>query len=70
MNKELKYDYGTGYFSKVKKRLYFYKGLYFYNYLIEPFVNVIIKFGNGHLYEANLLRNIFPAWKVRAELIK
>ena len=68
--KSSKYEYNTQYFSKIKKKICFYKGLYFYNYLLEPLINLIIKYGNGHLYEGNLLRNIFPAWKIEVELIK
>ncbi len=67
---EEKYQYNTEYFSKIRKRIRFYKGLYLHNYLVEPLVNWIIKRGNGHLYEANFLRNIFPAWKVEVELVK
>ena len=64
------YDYEMGYFSTLTKRLRFYKGFYIWNYLVEPVVNVILRVGNGHLYEANILRNMFPAWKVEAELVK
>ena len=64
------YEYNTQYFSKIRKRLRFYKGWYFWNYIIEPLVNQIIRVGNGHLYEANFLRSIFPAWRVEVELVK
>ena len=64
------YEYSTQYFSKTRRRIRFYKGWYFWNYLIEPVVNKIIKIGNGHLYEANFLRALFPAWRLDVELVK
>ncbi len=64
------YEYSTQHFSRIRRRLRFYKGGYFWNYLVEPFVNVIVRVGNGHLYEANFMRSLFPAWRVEVELIK
>ena len=64
------YEYSTQYYRKIRRRIRFYKGFYVWNYLIEPFVNQIIKVGNGHLYEANFLRTLFPAWRIEVELTK
>lgn len=63
------YEYPT-HFSKTKKRLRFYKGIHFYNHLIEPIVNRLLKIGNGHVYEGTVLRNLFPAWKLEVILVK
>jgi predicted SAM-dependent methyltransferase len=54
-------------FKIVRKRLNFLKKWYlFYNYLVEPIINV--SSGMATLYELTFLRNLFPAHEVEFEI--
>ncbi|MDP2750370.1 MAG: methyltransferase domain-containing protein [Nanoarchaeota archaeon] len=56
-------------FSSVKLKLYFPKGLHIFNYLIEPFVNWLIKKSHLH-YQHTFLKAIFPANEIRVVYVK
>ena len=62
------FDFG---FSKINKQIIFFKGLHIYNHLVEAFVNWTSKLTpKAPLYENTFLRSLFPALRLRFELIK
>ncbi len=52
-------------FRKIKRKIFFPKGLQFWNYILEPLFNLM-----PYVYEHTGLRNIFPAENIYIELIK
>ncbi len=62
------YYFDFSYNKIERKSLTFLKGAYFYNYLIEPLVN--INEASLRAYESSGLCNIFPAQNIYIELIK
>jgi len=64
------YYYPFDYFSKIKVKIKFHKGLMLHNYVVEPLVNIIIKMREGDLYENTFLKGLFPAWRLEVELTK
>lgn len=56
-------------FAKASQvKITFVKGMYFYDYLLEPLINISNK-GRG-LYESTMLSQLFPAMNVEMILIK
>jgi len=59
-------EYNLGFaFSRIKRRLYFPRGLHLESYILEPIFNLIPK-----IYEETFLRYLFPAFSIIIEFIK
>jgi len=59
-------EYGLGFsFSKIKRKLYFPRGLHIESYILEPFANLF-----PQIYEETFLRFLFPAFSIKIEMIK
>jgi len=60
------HDYGLGFgFKSIKQTLWFPKGLHLESYIISPIFNRM-----HTIYEGTGLRALFPAYSIRAEIIK
>jgi len=68
-NKHLRDYYFNFHFSDhIFARITFEKGIFFYNYLIEPIIN--LSFATRRIFEATMLSRLFPAANIIIELKK